>query len=165
MTASSRTRSSKRGFGGRRVGESLADPVAELPASRDEDLLEEVVAADGLDRGQQAGRQAVVVRREEVLRVGGDVVQVARPADAVADRLAADEVRGLERAELLEDARAAGAEPGGQLVGRARPVDPESQQQVAAEGRGPLATALSRPAARVAAASGGRREGSDMATG
>ena len=67
--------------------------------------LDQVVAADRADRREQPGRQPVVVRREEVLGVGGDVVQVARPADAVADRLAADEVGGLERAELLEDAR------------------------------------------------------------
>ena len=94
------------------------DAVAELAPARGEHLLEEVVAADRLDRREQARGEAVVVRREEVLRVRRDVVQVARPADAVADRLAADEVRGLERAELLEDAGPAGAERG-RRAGRA----------------------------------------------
>ena len=104
MTASSRTRSSSGASGRDALGHLLADPVAELAPAGGEDLLEQVVAADGLDRGQQPGREGVVVGREEVLRVGRDVVQVARPADAVADRLAADEVGRLERPELLEDA-------------------------------------------------------------
>ena len=111
----------------------LADAIAQLAAACREDLLEEVVAADGLDGGQQARRERVVVRREEVLGVRGDVVQVARPADAVADGLAADEVRRLERAQLLEDAGPARAESVGQLVRRARAVEPEPEEQVAAE--------------------------------
>ena len=104
--------------------------------------LEQVVAADRLDRREQAGRQAVVVGREEVLGVGGDVVQVARPADAVADGLAADEVGRLERPELLEDAGPAGAEPRRELVGRARAADPE---RAARSSRRRLGRAVERP--------------------
>ena len=39
-------------------GHLLADPVAELAPSRGEDLVEQIVAADRLDGGQQAGGQA-----------------------------------------------------------------------------------------------------------
>ena len=115
------------------VGHLLADPVTELAPSRGEDLVEQVVAADRLDRGEEARGEGVVVRREEVLRVGRDVVQVARPADAVAHGLAGDEVGGLERAELLEHAGPARAEPPGQLVGRARTVEPQPEQQLATQ--------------------------------
>ena len=115
------------------VGHLLADPVTELAPSRGEDLVEQVVATDSLDRGEEARGQGVVVRREEVLRVGRDVVQVARPADAVADGLAGDEVGGLERAELLEHAGPAGPDPPGQLVGRARAVEPQAEQQLATQ--------------------------------
>ena len=115
------------------LGHAVADPIAELAPSRREDLLEEVVAADRLDRGQQPGREGVVVRREEVLGVGGHVVQVARPADAVTDGLAADEAGRLERPELLEDAGPAGAEALGELVGRARAVEAEAEQDLATE--------------------------------
>ena len=123
----------------------VADPVAELAPPRREDLVEQVVAADRLDRGEQAGGEAVVVRREEVLGVGRDVVQVARPADAVADGLAADELGRLERAELLEDAGPAGAEALGELVGRARAVEPEAQQELATEAGRTAPIAPSRP--------------------
>ena len=109
--------------------------MPELATPRREDLLEQVVAADGLDRREQPGGEALVVGREEVLRLGGDVVQVARPPDAVADGLAADEAGRLERPQLLEDAGPAGTKPGGQLVGRARAIDPQPQQQVAPETR------------------------------
>ena len=107
----------QRGVGGEAIGHLLADPVAELAPPRGEDLVEQVVAADRLDGGQQPGGEGVVVRREEVLGVGRHVVQVARPADPVADGLAADEMGVLERPELLEDAGPAGAEPLGELVG------------------------------------------------
>ena len=46
----------------------------------------------------------------------GHVVHVARPADAVADRLAANEVRGLERTQLLEHAGPARTERGGEVI-------------------------------------------------
>ena len=106
----------QRRLGGNPLGHLLADPVAELAPSRREDLLQEVVPADRRDRGQQTSRQAVVVGREEVLGFGRDVVQVARPADAVADGLTADQVGSLQRPELLEDAGPAGADPFGELV-------------------------------------------------
>ena len=118
MTASSRTRSKSGASGADAFGHLLADPVAELAPPRGEDLVEQIVPADRLDGGQQAGRQGVVVRREEVLGIGGHVVQVARPADAVADRLAADEAGRLERPKLLEHAGPAGADPFGELVRR-----------------------------------------------
>ena len=60
---------------------------------------------------------------------------MARPADAVADGLAADEVGRLERPELLEDAGPAGAEALGELIGRARAVEAEAQQELATQGR------------------------------
>ena len=136
------------------IGHLLPDAVAELPPARREDLVEQVVAADRLDGGQQPGGQGVVVRREEVLGVGRHVVQVARPADPVADRLAADEVGGLERPELLEDAGPAGPEPLGELVRRARAVEPEAEEEVASEAEGPLAGDRTRPAATVASCVG-----------
>ena len=71
------------------IGHLLADPVTELASTRGEHLVEQVVAADRLDGGQQARGQRVVVRREQVLGLGRDVVQVARPADAVTHGLAA----------------------------------------------------------------------------
>ena len=52
------------------LGHLLADPVTELAPAGREDLVEQVVAADRLDGGQQPGGQGVVVRREEVLGVG-----------------------------------------------------------------------------------------------
>ena len=98
-------------------GHVLADPLAQLPAARREDLLEQVVATDRLDGREQPGRQAVVVRWEEVLGIGRDVVEVARASHAVADGLAADQPGRLERSKLLEDAGPAGTESGGQLIG------------------------------------------------
>ena len=82
----------------------------ELAPPRLEDLVDEGVAADHADRGEQTRGEPVVVRRERDLGVGRDVVQVARPADAVADGPAVDEPGRLERAELLEDAGPARAE-------------------------------------------------------
>ena len=102
---------------------------------RGEDLFEEVVATDRADRRQEARGQRVVVRREEVLGVGRDVVQVTRPADAVADRLATDELGRLERPELLEDPGPARTQALGQLVGRARAVESKAKQQVASQAR------------------------------
>jgi alkylation response protein AidB-like acyl-CoA dehydrogenase len=117
------------------LGHPAAHEVAELSPPSGEDLVEQIVATDRLDGGQQAGREAVVVGREEVLGIGGDVVQVARPADPVTNRLAAHEMRRLERPELLEDAGPAGADPFGELVRGCRPVEAQPQQDVAAKGR------------------------------
>ena len=89
---------------GQPLGHPAPDPIADLAPPRREDLLDEVVAADGLDRLDEARREPAVVGREEALRVGGDVVDVARPADAVLLGGVADEARLLERVELLEDA-------------------------------------------------------------
>ena len=153
----------ERRLGGHPFGHLLADPVAELAPPRGEDLVEEVVAADRLDGGQQTGRQRVVVGREEVLGVGGDVVQVARPADAVADGLAADEVGGLERPELLEDAGPAGADPFGELVRRAGSVESKAEQQVAAQARWALAGGLaSRATAATGSLAASRAAGNDV---
>ena len=106
----------QRGVGGEAIGHLLPDAVAELASPRGEDLVEQVVAADRLDGGQEPGGQGVVVRREEVLGVGRHVVQVARPPDPVADGLAADEMGVLECPELLEDAGPAGTEALRKLV-------------------------------------------------
>ena len=111
------------------IGHALPDPVAGHPPALVEDAVDELLAADRPDRRQQAAGETVVVGREEVLGRVGDVVHVARPADAVADGLAADEPGGLERVELLEDAGPAHAEPGGEVLGRARPVVPQAEQQ------------------------------------
>ena len=138
----------ERRLGGHAFGHLLADPVAELAPPRGEDLVEQIVPADRLDGGQQAGRQGVVVGREEVLGIGGDVVQVARPADAVADRLAADEAGRLERPKLLEHAGPAGADPFGELVRGAGSVESKAQQQVAAQARWALAGRLAKPTRR-----------------
>ena len=136
----------------------LAHPVAELAPAGREDLVEQIVAADRLDRGQQAGRQGVVVGREHVLGIGRDVVQVARPADPVANGLAADEIGGLERPELLEDAGPARPEPLGELVGGAGPVESKTQQQVAPQVRWPVGRSLAeRPGRRGRGASQARQ--------
>ena len=94
----------------------FADPAARSPAPRGEDLCQEVAPTDGLDGIQQAGGQRVVVRGKEVLGVECDVVQMTRPADAVTDRPAADQVGRLEGAELLQDACPARAQSVCQLV-------------------------------------------------
>ena len=84
---------------------------------------------------------------------------MARPADAVADGLAADEVGGLERPELLEDAGPARAEALGELVGRARAVEAEAQRG----GRGGASMGppgrVGRPGGDVAVAADGLRTG------
>ena len=126
----------------RRVGrQPLAEAVLHLlgdqPAPGVEDLVDEGVAADHADRGEQTRGEPVVVRRERDLGVGRDVVQVARPADAVADGPAVDEPRRLERAELLEDAGPARAEARGELFGRGCAVAAELDEDVPAERRGP----------------------------
>ena len=63
----------------------------------------------------------------------GHVVHVARPADAVTDRFAANEVRGLESAQLLEHAGPARTEVRGEVIRWARPVATEADEQLAAE--------------------------------
>jgi hypothetical protein len=110
--------------------------VADLPSARLEDLLDQRVAADRADRGEQSRRKPVVVRRKQLLGVGGDVVEVAWPADPVADRLLAHEVGVLERAELLEDAGPAGPDRCRELVRGRRPVAPEVLEDLASEGPG-----------------------------
>ena len=77
----------ERRVGRHALGKLVAHPVAKLAAPRGEDLLEELVATDRADGREQPGGQRVVRRREEVLGVRRDVVEVARPADAVAHRL------------------------------------------------------------------------------
>ena len=146
------------------LGHLFADPVTQLASSRGEDLVEQVVAADRLDGGEQAGGQRVVVRWEEVLRFSRDVVQVARPADAMPHGLARDKAGGLERPELLEDAGAARAEAFGELIGRARTIEPEAQQEVATKGR--RTAGRSRPWATGGTLAGSDRTlGSGIATG
>ena len=99
------------------IGHLLADAITELASTRREHLVDEVVAADRLDRGQQARGKRVVVRGEQVLGVGRDVVQMSWPTHAVTHGLAGDEVGRLEGTQLLEHARAAGAEAFGELIG------------------------------------------------
>jgi len=123
------------GVGRDPLGHLRANPVAELAPPGGEDLLKQIVPTDRLDGGQEAGREGVVVRRKEVLGIGRHVVQVTRPPDAVAHRLAADEVGGLECPELLEDAGTTGAEAVGQLVGRARPVESKAEEEVSSQVR------------------------------
>jgi len=135
MTASSLT---QRRVVGDPLGHVLADALAQLPAASGEHLVEEVLPADRLDGREEPGRQAVVVRWEEVLRLGRHVVQVARTSDAVPDGLAADQPGRFERSELLEDAGPAGTDAGGELFRRAWAVHAETQQQIAAKvGRSP----------------------------
>ena len=115
------------------LGHPLTDAIAELAPPRREDLFEQVVPTDRPDRRQQAGCERVVVGGKQVLGIGRDVVEVTRPADPVTHGLAADEVGGLERAKLLEDAGPARSETLGELVGRARTVEAKSQQEVASK--------------------------------
>ena len=96
--------------------EPALDALGRLGAPGLEDPVDELAPADRVDRRDQAGGQAVVVRREELLGVLGDVVQVARPADAVAFGPARDEAVGLEESELLEDAGPACSDERRQLI-------------------------------------------------
>ena len=114
---------------GQAIRHPLPDPVARHPPALLEDAVHELLAADRPDRGQQAAGEPVVVGREEVLGGVGHVVHVARPPDAVADGLAADEARGLERMELLQDPGPAHAETRGEVLGRARSVVAQAEQQ------------------------------------
>ena len=116
----------------RRV-ELLAQARLRLAAPGREHVLDEVVAADLEDRGEEPGGEAVVVRREQVLRLGRDVVQVARPADPVADGRPGDEARAVERPELLRDAAAAGAERRRDGIRGGRPTAPQVQEDRASE--------------------------------
>ena len=65
---------------------------------------------------------------------------MTRAPDAVTHRLAADEVRALERPKLLEDTGPTGAESLGELVGRTRPIDTEAQEKSRRRFDGPLPT-------------------------
>ena len=130
------------------LGDAARGPAAELPASRGEDLLDQLVAADRVDRGQQPG-ESVVVGREQLLRIGGDVVEVARPADAVADGLAADEAApprargvagarrsGWHRADRRADRASSARRGGGAAAGRAAgSMGRSSAASTAASGR------------------------------
>jgi hypothetical protein len=74
-----------------------------------------------IGRGQDRLGQGSVVGREELLRRGRQVVDVARPADAVAAQAARDQAGRLEGSELLQDAGPARADALGDLIGRAGP--------------------------------------------
>ena len=123
------------------VGQAGLHPADRLATAGGEDLVHQVVAADGLDRRQEAGGQAVVVRREEVLGLRRDVVQVTRPADPVALGPAHDQLGRFEGPQLLQDAGPAGAEPHRQLVRRRRPDLAQEDHDVPAQGR-PLTVAV-----------------------
>ena len=127
----------ERRVGGQPLAEAVLHLLGDEPAPGVEDLVDEGVAADHADRGEQTRGEPVVVRRERDLGVGRDVVQVARPADAVADGPAVDEPRRLERAELLEDPGPARAEARGKLFGGGCAVAAELHEDVPAERRGP----------------------------
>ena len=107
-------------------------PIAQarlgLAAPGREDVLDQVLAADLEDRGQEPRRQPVVVGREQVLGVGGDVVQVARPPHAVADRGPRHEAGHVQGPELLGDAAAARPDGRGDDVGRGR-ADPAQVEE------------------------------------
>ena len=101
------------------IGQTLADAVAGPPPPLLEDVVDEPLATDRADGRQQPVGETVVVGREQVLGGIRDVVDVARPADAVADGPPAHEAGRLQRVELLQHARAARAEPGREVLGRA----------------------------------------------
>ena len=115
------------------VDPNIAGKIADLATSSHEDLLDEGFAAHGVDRRQEARGQAAVVRREELLRLRRDVVEVARPADAVTDRLTAHESRGLEGPELLQDTGPTRADGGRELVRRRRTVASQADEDLAAK--------------------------------
>ncbi len=135
MTASSRTRSTSGAPSRLVLGHPLADANAQLAPPSREDLVEQVLASNGLDRRQQAGGKGVVIRREELLGGRCDVVQVAWAPNAMADGLATDQLGGFQRTQLLEHPGPARADPIGQLVRRARPVEAQAQEEVAAKVR------------------------------
>jgi hypothetical protein len=102
------------------LGHPSPGAIADLAPPGGEDLLDEIVAPDGLDRLQEPRGEPAVVGREELLGVGGDVVQMARPADTVALGRVSDEARVLERVKLLEDAGARGPEGARKGIRRGR---------------------------------------------
>jgi len=118
------------------LGHSAAGSVADLLAPRGKDLLDEVVAADRRDGLEETRGEAAVIGREQFLGFGRDVVEVARPADAVPFRDVADQAGILERVQLLQDTRSGGAEGRGQRVGRGRPGLAEVDEDRPAEARG-----------------------------
>jgi hypothetical protein len=97
--------------------ELLLEPMADLATAGREDVLDEIGTADVRDCREQPGREAVVVRGEETLRIRRDVVEMAGPADAMALGRMSHEIGGLERVELLEDPGAAREEGSGESVG------------------------------------------------
>ena len=88
-----------------------------LPAGL-EDLLDQIATTDRLDRGEETRSQTVVIGRKKILGVGGDVIEVARAADAVALGPSLHEVRFLQCPELLENAGSACPKGSRELVGR-----------------------------------------------
>src|SRR4029077_15565514 len=92
----------QRGIGRHPLRQLMPDPGARLAPSRGEDLVEQLGPANRADSLEQARGQAVVVRWEQLLRIGCDVVDVARSAHPMAHGLASNEVRGLEGPELLQ---------------------------------------------------------------
>ncbi len=142
-------------------GHAFADPNPKLAPSSREYLLEQVLTTDRLDGREEARGEGVVIRREQLLGGRCHVVEVAWAAHAVANRLAADQLGCLQRAQLLEHPGPARADALGQLVGRTRPVETQTQEEVAAKVRWRPSHSLGEPARDElpgsAVGSGGRR--------
>src|SRR3990172_1070669 len=111
----------------------ITEPRPELPAPGGEDLVEQIVAADRGDRVDEPEGESAVVRGEEVLGIGRNVVLVARPAHAVALGLVRDQARLLQCMELLEHTRPAGAKMGCEAIRRHRPTLPKVHEDGPAE--------------------------------
>ena len=126
----------ERGFVARALVETALDALGRLGAAGLEDPVDELAATDRVDRRDQARGQAVVVRRERAAgRSGCHVIQVARPADAMALGPPRDEPVDLEEPELLEDAGPACSDERRQLVRGAGAVRSQRQDQLPAERR------------------------------
>jgi hypothetical protein len=123
----------ERGVEGQALRETAPNLVRQQLAPDVEDLAEELVPTDGVDRGNQPGRQRVVVRRKGDLRAGRDVVEVSWPADSVANRPPIHETGRLERAELLEHAGPTRAEGRREVLRRAGTLTTELNEDVPAK--------------------------------
>ncbi len=101
-------------------------------------LLDQLLTADGANRRQERLGQSSVVGREEILRRRREVVDVARPADAVSGQTSAHQAGRLEGAQLLEYACSAGSDAIGELIWGCGATCSKCIEDLAPErGRGP----------------------------
>jgi hypothetical protein len=91
----------QRGSGRQSLLEAARDPGPDQLATGLEDITDQRFAPDRTDSREDRLRERPVVGREELLSGHREVVDVARPADAMAAQAAADQSCSLEGSKLL----------------------------------------------------------------